>query len=92
MHYLLTGLKDGKEAGRMTVFAASAGKLAMADNALSMLADYGLDCDAAKVEVLVCPTCKSNRWAEIHPAKTDATGFTLYCRYCEEGCVSPLVL
>jgi late competence protein required for DNA uptake (superfamily II DNA/RNA helicase) len=40
---------------------------------------------------LVCPTCKSDRWAEIHSSKTDPTGFTLYCRRCEEGCVTPLV-
>ena len=39
---------------------------------------------------LVCPTCKSDRWAEIYPSTTDSTGFTLYCRHCEEGCVTPL--
>ena len=43
-------------------------------------------------DIPVCPTCKSQRWAEIHPSKTDPTGLTLYCRRCEEGCVSPLLL
>jgi hypothetical protein len=43
-------------------------------------------------EIPVCPTCKSQRWAEIYPSKTDPTGLTLYCRRCEEGCVSPLIL
>lgn len=40
---------------------------------------------------LVCPTCKSGRWSEVYPSQTDASGFTLYCRNCENGCVSPLV-
>jgi hypothetical protein len=50
--------------------------------------------EAARVETarLVCPTCKDDRWAEIYTSKTDATGFTLYCRRCEEGCVTPLKL
>lgn len=51
--------------------------------------------EAARVETVklssfVCPTCKSNRWAEVYPSKSDPTGFTLYCRRCEEGCVTPL--
>lgn len=41
---------------------------------------------------LVCPTCRSAQWAEIHPSNADPTGYTLYCRRCEEGCVSPLKL
>lgn len=38
---------------------------------------------------LVCPACKSASSAELYPSKTDPSGFTLYCRRCEEGCVSP---
>lgn len=41
--------------------------------------------EAERVEIkltprLVCPTCKNDRWAEIH-------GDMLYCRKCEEGMV-----
>jgi hypothetical protein len=46
-------------------------------------------CATATPDELVCPTCKSARWAEIHPSKSDPTGYTLYCRRCEEGCVTP---
>jgi hypothetical protein len=56
------------------------------DNQQSELA---LDTSA---KIPVCPTCKSQRWAEIYPSNTDPTGLTLYCRHCEEGCVSPLML
>jgi len=51
---------------------------------------------AAKSEqitsTLVCPTCRAAQWSEIYPSKTDPSGFTLYCRRCEEGCVSPLMI
>jgi hypothetical protein len=37
-----------------------------------------------------CPTCKSDRWLEVH--ETASGEYTCYCRKCEEGCVPPLII
>lgn len=92
-HYGVTGYDTaGNACARIAIFAASAGLAAVEADAVTMLHDYGHpEVVRAKAATLLCPTCKSGRWAECHSSKQDATGFTLYCRRCEDGCVSPLL-
>lgn len=36
---------------------------------------------------LVCPTCRTDRHAEFYRSERSGSGFQVYCRRCEEGCV-----